>query len=495
MKTSKRVSKTPNIILIFTDNQQAATLGCYGNHEVHTPNLDKLAASGMLFHKAFGVNAFCSPGRASALTGQLPSGHGVHSWLDDRNMHEWPEKWHALSQLNTLPEQLQKIGYRTGIFGKYHLGDPTSPAPGWDSWVTMADGHVRSFYDNTIFDNGQRYPQPGHSVDFFTDKALSFIQQHQSEHSQLPYFAFVPLPAPYGHWPATNDGNRNRHADLYDNCPMDTIPRNSIRASAVANYDRIKSQSGHGLDFSMLMRAPNHLPTLRNYYSQITMIDDAVGRIVAAAPDALIIFTTDHGLSLGQHGFWGHGGSTYPSNLHLAAHSIPLIVSQPEVIEAGSESPLHLSSADLYATILELAGSAAEKGSPSRSFAALLRGEELKSWGSDEVFAEQEETRVIRTPDWVMFKRFVRSGVSDLQHELYNVVEDPDESVNLAQDAEFAGVVAELGDRIDRYFERFAKSEADLWKGGVPIQNSMMVDYWRGIWGEQWCPVYQFHTS
>ena len=89
----------------------------------------------------------------------------------------------------------------------------------------------------------------------------------------------------------------------------------------------------------MLLRAPNDLATLRNYYSQITLIDDAVGRLVAAADaagDTLVIFTSDHGLSLGHHGFWGHGASTSPSNLHRAAHSIPLIARQPGRIEIGA---------------------------------------------------------------------------------------------------------------------------------------------------------------
>ena len=181
----------PNIILIFTDNQQAATLGCYGNTEVHTPHIDALAAGGLRFENAFCANAFCSPCRASLLTGKMPSEHGVHSWIDDRNMPEWPAGWHALTGHRTLPEILQAEGYRTGIFGKYHLGDPTTPAAGWDSWVTMADGHVRSFYDNAIFDNGTTYAQPGHSVDFFTDKALEFIDSADG-----PYFAYVPLPAP-----------------------------------------------------------------------------------------------------------------------------------------------------------------------------------------------------------------------------------------------------------------------------------------------------------
>ena len=190
----------PNVILIMSDNQQAATLGCYGNSEVHSPNLDGLAAEGLRFEKAFCPNAFCSACRASALTGMLPSQHGVHSWIDDRNMQDWPGGWHALDGLATLPQELQALGYSTGIFGKYHLGETATPGAGWDRWVTMEHGHVRSFYENRIRDGDQTYTQPGHAVDFFTDKALEFL-----DGDGPPRFAFVPYPAPYGHWPATKD--------------------------------------------------------------------------------------------------------------------------------------------------------------------------------------------------------------------------------------------------------------------------------------------------
>ena len=491
-------TKQPNVILIFTDNQQAATLACYGNSEVHTPNLDKLAERGMRFNKAFGANAFCSPSRASALTGQLPSAHGVHTWIDDRKSNEWPAGWHALGGLKTLPQELQKLGYRTGLFGKYHLGDPRSAAPGWDTWVTMADGHVRSFYNNAIYDNANTYSQPGHSVDFFTDKTIAFIKECREAKvgkEAKPYFAFVPLPAPYGHWPATNDDNRNRYAALYDHCPMDSVPRSSLSAAAVQKYDMVKSSSGHGLDLSMLMRAPNHLPTLRNYYSQITMIDEAVGRIVATDPDALIIFTTDHGLSLGHHGFWGHGGATFPSNLHLAAHSIPLLVSQTDVVATGATTDLHVSNTDLYATILDCAGGAADAGLPSRSFAPLLHGQTLTDWGEDEVYGDQEETRVIRTPQWVMFKRFNKSGVPELPHELYDVVNDPGETRNLAWMPEHATTLNRLGNKIDTYFNTYAKPEADLWRGGSPIQNSGLMSFWCNVWGESWKPVYAYNEA
>ncbi len=480
----------PDIILIFTDNQQAATLGCYGNSEVHTPNIDRLASRGVRFENAFCANAFCSPCRASLLTGMMPSQHGVHSWIDDRNMAEWPANWHALTGLNTLPEAMQSLGYRTGMFGKYHLGDPKSRADGWDSWVTMADGHVRSFYDNQIYDNGATYQQPGHSVDFFTDKALEFL-----EGTDGPAFAYIPFPAPYGHWPATNDGRRNRFAGLYDDCPMKSVPRQGLSAEAVKNYDMIKSGSGDGLDFSMLMRAPNHLPTLRNYYSQITMIDDAVGRIAAAAPEALIVFTTDHGLSLGHHGFWGHGGSTYPSNLHLAAHSIPLIAAHSGHIGPGRTDASYVSNTDLFATLIDYAGGVPDPELPSRSLLPVLKAEENAGWGSDEMFAEQEETRVIRKPGWVFFRRLRGGAAPDLPDALYNTATDPGETENLAGDPGHADIAVDLRDRVDRYFARYSRPQADMWTGGQPIQNSMNIAYWRDIWGGDWSPRYAYGVS
>lgn len=479
----------PNIILVFTDNQQASTLGCYGNDEVKTPNIDRLAGGGVRMRNAFCANAFCSPCRASLLTGMMPSQHGVHSWIDDRNMSDWPDDWHALRGLSTLPEIMQGLGYRTGLFGKYHLGQPTTAAPGWDSWVTMADGHVRSFYDNQIFDNGDTYQQPGHSVDFFTDEALDFI----ADGSQ-PYFAYIPLPAPYGHWPATNDGNRNRHAGLYDDCPMHSVPREGLSAAAVRGYDRAKAGSGKGLDFSMVMRAPNHLPTYRNYYSQITMIDDAVGRLVAADPDALIIFTTDHGLSLGQHGFWGHGGATFPSNLHRAAHSIPMIFGGGPVTGGGRTDDRFVSNTDLFATVVDIAGGTPDRQLPSRSLAHVLGGEMPADWGDDAVFAEQEETRVVRTGNWVYFRRF-GGGAPVFGDELYDVGRDPGETTDLIDDPDCAAIATRLAAQIDAYFSTHARPAANMWTGGRPIQNTMVPAFWKRAWGDDWAPVYTYEDA
>ena len=91
----------PNILLIFVDNQPAKMLGCSGNKEIHTPNLDRLAEIGVRFNEAYCPNAMCSPCRASVLTGLMPSQHGVHTWLNDNMIAEWPKDWNTLEEFPT----------------------------------------------------------------------------------------------------------------------------------------------------------------------------------------------------------------------------------------------------------------------------------------------------------------------------------------------------------------------------------------------------------
>lgn len=492
----------PNVVLIFTDNQQASTLGCYGNREIHTPHLDALAREGMLFENAFCPNAFCSPCRASLLTGLMPSQHGIHSWLDDRRAGEWPGGWHSLSRHNTLPEQLKANGYATALIGKYHLGQPTTPMPGFDHWVTMEDGHVRSFYRNQITENGESYYHEGHSVDFFTDKAVKYLQAQQA--SEQPFFLYLPYPAPYGHWPATRETDRCRHSARYDDCQIDTIPRRGLSKAAVDGFLMRNKHSGAGLDFSMLMRAPNDLATLRNYYAQISMVDEGVGTIIAEldrlgmGDDTLVIFTADHGLSMGHHGFWGHGAATLPSNMHHAAHSVPLIIRQRTRFEAGQRSRAMVSNMDLYSTVLDAVGidatSETEPAVPSRSLCPILSGE-ADAHGDDTVCSEQEETRTIRTQKWTYFKRYCGENGPAFSDELYDVEVDPEETVNLIDDPACAEIRDQLDAKLQFFFNTHSRPESDLWTGGRPIQNTARGELWREVWGDDWAPVFEYETD
>ncbi len=491
----------PNIVLIFTDNQQASTLGCYGNSEIHTPNLDRMAGEGMLFENAYCPNGFCSPCRASVMTGLLPSQHGVHSWIDDRNAQQWPANWHALDGLRTLPATLQSAGYKTALSGKYHLGDPTTKMAGFDYWCTMADGHVRSFYRNRITENGNNYDHEGHTVDFFTEKGISFMEQQAG--ADHPFFLYLPYPAPYGHWPATKETDRCRYSELYDNCPMQTIPREGLSKASVDGFLMRQQHSGGGLDYSLILRAPNDMPTLRNYYAQISMVDDGVGQIMAAldrlgiSDNTLLLFTSDHGLSLGHHGFWGHGSATFPSNLHQAAHSVPLIVKHTPSVKAGTRSEAMVSNMDLYSTILDYTSLPDEQGEmpvASRTLKPLLTGQQDLP-GDDVVYSEQEETRVVRTRKWAYFKRFSNAPGHTIGNELYDVENDPGEQTDLSTDPDYADIRNQLDNMLCSYFDKHVRAAADLWSGGTVLQHSERKSFWQDAWGSDWQPVYHYQQS
>ena len=136
-------ARRPNVVFILTDNHGAWTLGCYGNPDIRTPNLDRMAAEGMLFRRAMSSNPVCSPTRATYLTGLLPSQHGVHSFLDNKYMMG-PEAYYTLDEFVTLPEILHAEGYVCGLSGKWHLGANLTPQDGFSKWITMPFGSTRS---------------------------------------------------------------------------------------------------------------------------------------------------------------------------------------------------------------------------------------------------------------------------------------------------------------------------------------------------------------
>jgi arylsulfatase A-like enzyme len=487
--------KRPNVVLIMTDNQPADLLGCYGNGEMRSPRLDAMAAEGIRFDNAYCPNAMCSPSRASVWTGRMPCQHGVHTWLDDRQMKNWPPGWNAVAEFDTLPEILKRGGYATAMIGKYHLGALAEAQNGIDHWITMARGHTLDFHGNEMTVNGETFVYEGHSVDFFTEKAVDYIDE-RADKSDEPFLLLLPYNGPYGHWPSIKGQANHRFGDLYDEAPMHSVPREGICKEAIRLYEMnqkfLSSEKG-GPDFSALLQIPNDLSSLRNYYSQMSLIDDGVGQVLDALArgglddNTVVIFTADHGFSLGHHGFWGHGQATWPSNMFRVAYNIPLIVRAPGAIKPNRTSERLVGSMDLYATVLDYLGLAGETDMadvPARSFAPELTGDVLE-W-DDVVFLEQEESRAIRTPDWLYIKRFAGSAAYPLTDELYDLQKDTDERRNLAADTDYSTVRQELDTRLGDYFARYADPRFDLWRGGSAKSNSSRPWLWRDAWGAGW---------
>ena len=491
-------SKRPNVILIMTDNQPNDLLGCYGNTEIHTPHLDRMAREGIRFDNAYCPNSMCSPCRASVWTGRMPCQHGVHTWIDDRQRPNWPDNWNAVAEFETLPEILKKNGYATAIIGKYHLGVPTPGHNGIDHWVTMERGHTLDFHGNTMNVNGEIFNHEGHSVDFFTEKAVEYIEGRHDQPDD-PFLLLLPYNGPYGHWPSIKGPAGNRFAHLYEDTPMNLVPREGLSREAIDCYELNKNyhpREKGGPDFSALLQIPNDLASLRNYYSQMTLIDDGVGKVLDTLAknnldeDTIVIFTADHGFSLGHHGFWGHAQATWPSNMFRIAYNIPLIVRAPGPIAGGLISARYVSSMDLYATIIDSVGlmqAVVAEDIPARSFAKLFDNPD-SNW-DDVVFFEQEETRAIRTPDWLYAKRFDQSEEYPLENELYDLSNDPDERINLAGNSKFNEIENELSTKIDTYFQTYASPQFDLWQGGTVKSNSSRPWLWENAWGDTWHPI------
>src|SRR5689334_7839809 len=141
--TAVASDRPPNIVLILTDNQGAWTLGCYGNPDIRTPNIDRLAREGTLYERCFSSNAVCSPTRATLLTGLIPSQHGVHSYLTAGGAQIGPKAYSTIGEFQTLPKILAESGYTCGLCGKWHLGDNLEPQQGFTYWVTMPHGDTR----------------------------------------------------------------------------------------------------------------------------------------------------------------------------------------------------------------------------------------------------------------------------------------------------------------------------------------------------------------
>lgn len=484
----------PNILLFMSDNQPADLLGCYGNDEVQTPHLDQLARRGVRFQNAFCVNAMCSPCRASVLTGLMPSQHGIHNWLDDRLMDHWPRNWSAIGEFANIPTIIKQAGYTTALIGKFHLGVPFVPQLAFDHWVTFPHGHTASFYGNEVIDQEERYRFAGHTVDFFTDKTIEFLE-HQAGNDQ-PFFAFVPYNGPYGHWPAIRGRADMEFASLYDDADMHSIPREGLSNETLDRFGLRVAAGGLREQFKGPLLLPNNVESLRNYFAQVSLVDHGVGRIVQALErlgldrNTVVIYTADHGFSLGHNGIWGHGAAAFPASAHRPSYHVPLIVAGDPVAENATCDEL-VSQIDLFPTLAALVGADGARPtlpSSARDLGPALRGE--KQAATEAIFYEQEETRAIRTAEWLYAMRFQGSRTYPMRDEMYHLTEDPLEKTNLIDRPEYADISEALRGRIESFFNSYAEPAYDLWRGGSAKSNVAFERLWRDAWGENWKPEF-----
>jgi len=227
---------------------------------------------------------------------------------------------------------------------------------------------------------------------------------------------------------------------------------------------------------------------MANVASQNTVVDDGVGRVLAALAEAgleqntLVIYSSDQGNFYGQHGLWQHAVVTFPSSLYEAAMNIPLIVRHPGQIHPGVTEESLIGQYDLPQTTLDYVGikDVTFADSPARSFAPMLRGEG-QQW-DDVVFYEQEETRGIRTKRYAYWKH-----LADLaEPKLFDMANDPGQHENLAQLPEHERLVADLDRQLMAFFAEYSDENYDLWRGGSAKGSVIRPGLFKRIHGDSW---------
>ncbi len=447
-----------NVVFIMTDNQGAWTLGCYGNGDIHTPNVDRLADDGIRFSNAYAVNSVCSPSRATFLTGLIPSQHGVHCWLgtEKPDAQIGPEAYCTIREFANIPRILADAGYTCGLSGKWHLGDSIRPQEGFSYWFTKPKGHTSTFYNAEAIWEGRIYKEPRYSTDAITWHALDFLH----ENHEKPFFLYVAYNGPYGLGEHMTKTHQNRHTAYYADKYLPSFPREPVHSWLKANREII-----------------NNPVSIRGYAAAVSGVDDGVGEILEALAkyeidrDTLVIFTADQGLCGGHHGMWGMGDHSVPLHTFEEAIHIPLIFRHTGVIPAGKVFEGRTCNYDFFPSVLDYLGMAEKLPDvtelPGKSYAQVLLGDDI-AWG-DVIFYEFENTRMIRNDRWKYTWRYPEGP-----DELYDMQEDTGERDNLAYNPKCAPVIEDLRNQLGEFFNRYADPKYDLWRGGTSKAGRMI---------------------
>ena len=342
--TTVSAARKPNVIIFFTDDQGTLDANCYGSTDLHTPAMDELAATGVRFTQAY-AHTVCCPARAALLTGRHPQRGNVSTWTQGNAKSE--KGVNMFLEEVTVAEMLKGSGYRTGLFGKWHLGAALDHGPmeqGFDEFYGHRGGfidnynhyflHGRGFHDlfdgkEEIFARGEYFP------DLMTARALQFVEKHK----EVPFFMYVAFNIP--HYPEQPD---TRFDERYKDLPM---PRKAYAKMISTTDDRMGR---------ILKKLDEH--DLREDTLIIFMSDNG------ASVEDTFIRVDDHssGLPKGHHyGAFGGGGNSgkwrgAKGTYFEGGVRVPAIISYPKGLPGGVVRDQAITAMDWLPTIAELCG-------------------------------------------------------------------------------------------------------------------------------------------
>lgn len=453
----------PNILVITSDEHNPRHLGCAGHPIVKTPNLDRLAAAGTRFDKAYCAQPICAPTRQTFITGLWSFEHGQYS-----NAHVF-DTHHP-----TWAHHFGDAGYHTACIGKMHTNNEASPF-GFDHRFSRAhvpeqlqqarhdnppthDPHDKALFDTVVDDWGKpprlrgaiaagdgQYEHDG----IMTDQSISFLQQHTADPAtrDKPFFLHASLTQPHWPWVLPRD-----FYFMYDPTTVDYDP--PVPGELDHNAFALKRRRAFGWEKNS--DAVNRLARAR-YYGAISWLDHNVGRLLntldelGVARNTLVLYFTDHGDMAGEKGLW------LKSLLYDSAARIPLIARLPNIVPVNTVNHTLINHVDLFPTIAGLAGTAATlpdrisgqdlsrsitHAQPGPAFTISFDGVYRDGTGCSQIMARSARYKLIRY------------DVEDpaLRLVLYDMTADPDETTNLAHDPTLAAVVRDHRRTIDSFF-------------------------------------------
>lgn len=445
-------AKPRNVVFILSDDHRYDAMSFMGHQFAETPHMDSMARNGVHLKNALVTTSLCSPSRASILTGLYTFRHRV---IDNNRA----------IPAGTLyfPQYLQKAGYATAFFGKWHMGgESDDPQPGFDRWVSFrGQGNYLPPNPNyTLNVDGQRVKQKGYITDELTDYTIDFLKEQKP--GGKPFFVYLSHKAVHANFTP---------AEKYDGKFADKpFQRPATEADTKDNYHlkprwlRDQRNSWHGVDF------PYHSALdIENYYKQycetLCSVDDSVGRVLAQLKEmgihdeTLVIYMGDNGFMFGEHGLIDKRVA-YETSIR-----VPMLMQCPDLFKGGTVLDQVVANIDVAPTVMEAMGLAKPPHMDGLSFLPLAQGKQVP-WRDNFLYVYYWEKNFPQSPTVFAlrgerYKYITYYGLWDAD-ELYDLQSDPGEQHNLLYGGKHTQLARQMEDQLYQMMDELGGMEIPL---------------------------------
>ena len=446
MKTTPK----PNLIVILVDDLRFDETGASGHPYMKTPSIDRLAREGARFANAFHTTPLCSPNRASIVTGQYASRHGIIDNVGREAMSHRLPNYHL---------QLQRLGYETAHIGKWHMGNDAAPRPGYDTWISFrGQGTIQ---DPILFEDGKETQVRGYVTDLLNERAVQFVSRRRDK----PFALFFAHKAVHPDVQQKQDGTIDvasmrgyvlpkRHENLYRGAVYPPRPN-------ALSLEKVLKEKPAWKEVFALRAQPESRPFLEGLQSgtqeeirrraaMMASVDEGVGMLLEALEKSgtlehtFILFLGDNGFFFGEHGLGAERRFAYEEGIRTA-----FFARYPRLVKPGTVIEPMVLAIDIAPTLIDLAGGKPGAQVQGVSFVPLMK-KRARRWRKSFLIEYYNESAW----PWIvgMSYKAVRTETAKLIHwvhkegvdELYDLRRDPYEILNLIRRPAYGKVRARL---------------------------------------------------